>query len=229
MIDIIKNNATALAAAQAGNWAACVAALAVDTVQAEDHELRSTRWLMTELTDQAAGQPAGTTEADVVLATLQASTYPRVQAAYAAMSAGGIDLADQQVQQMVPVLAQAGNWPDGLAAKVLGAGVQTVSRWKQATGTEPTEQAVQALWEAGQVNTFDRHALQISVNRRGNGKLSLNAILRQVGTTAGGADVEGSKSVLAIADASVSRDDPREQAFVDAITAAVEAYIAGAD
>jgi len=153
MIDIIKNNATALAAAQAGNWAACVSALAADTVQVEDHELRSARWLMTELTDQAAGQPAGTTEADVVLATLQASTHPRVVAAYASMSAGGIDLADQQVQQMVPVLAQAGNWPEGLAAKVLGAGVQTVSRWKQATGTEPTEQAVQATWQQHLVDT----------------------------------------------------------------------------
>lgn len=153
MIDIIQNNTTALTAAQAGNWAACVAALAVDTVEVEDHELRSTRWLMTELTDQAAGQPAGTTEADVVLGTLQASTHPRVQAAYAAMSAVGIDLADPQVQQMVPVLAQAGSWPDGLASKVLSAGVQTASRWKQATGSEPTEPAVQAAWQQHLVDT----------------------------------------------------------------------------
>lgn len=154
-LSIISDNPAALAAAESGNWSACVSALAADTVQVEDHTLRSTRWLMTELTGQAAGQPAGTTEADVVLSTLQASTHPRVVAAYAAMSAGGIDLAEQQVQQMVPVLAQAGNWPDGLAAKVLSAGVQTVSRWQQATGSEPTEQAVQATWERHLVDTLN--------------------------------------------------------------------------
>jgi len=154
-VSIISDNPTALAAAQAGNWAGCVSALAADTVQVEDHTLRSTRWLMVELTDQAVGYPEGTTEADVVLGTLQAATHPRVMAAYTAMSAGGIDLSDPQVQQMIPLLVQAGSWPAGLADKILTAGVQTVSKWQQATGSEPTEQAVQATWQQHLVDTLN--------------------------------------------------------------------------
>lgn len=152
MNQLIKDNPAALAAAQAGNWSACVDALAADTSAVEDHTLRTTRWLMISLPDQAEGQPAGTTEADVILATLQAATHPRVRAAYDAMSADGIDLADPQVQHMVPMLAASGNWPAGLAEKVLAAGVQQVSKWEQATGAAPTEASVQAAWRQGLVD-----------------------------------------------------------------------------
>lgn len=227
MLQLINDNPAALAAAQAGNWSACVSALNSDTVTVRDE----TGWKLGDISDRW-----GDDAARVVSGTLDTAgqSDPLAKAAWTALlSEDGLRLHTDDRQTLINQLATIGwngqAWSDELRDGIKSLGVQTVSRWKQATGTEPTEQAVQTTWEAGQVNTFDRHALQLSVNRRGNGKLSLNAILRQVGTTAGGADVDGSKSVLAVADASAPRDDPREQALVDAITAAVEAYIAGAN
>lgn len=227
MRQVIENNADALVAAQRGDWTAAAAAMAADLVAVEDHTLRTTRWLMMSLPDQAAGMPAGTSDADVVLATLQGSDHPRVRAAYDAMSATGIDLADPQVQRMVPVLAASGGWPDGLADKVLTAGVKQVSKWEQAAGTAPTAETVQAAWEAGQVTTYDKRSMQLSVNRRSNGKTAVNVRLRHVGLTAGGAESQGHVETLAVADASQPLANEREKALIDAVTAAVEAYIAG--
>lgn len=143
--NVIRDNATALVACETGNWPAAVAALEADTTQREDHTLRTTRWLMTELNLQADGQPSGTTEADVVLATLQASTQPRVMAAYQAMSANGIDLADPQVQQMVPLISSG--WPSGLEQKVLDAGVKTMSVAEFETGEAPDVVNVEAAYQ----------------------------------------------------------------------------------
>ena len=65
----------------------------------------------------------GATEADVVLGTLQQSTVPRVKAAYDSLCSTGIDLSEAQVQQMLPILATAANWPAGLAEKIMQAGL----------------------------------------------------------------------------------------------------------
>lgn len=142
---VIRSNTTALAACQSADYVAALAALEADTTQREDHTLRTTRWLMTELNGAAEGQPTGTTEADVVLATLQSSTQPRVSAAYQAMSADGIDLADPQVQQMVPLISTG--WPSGLEQKVLEAGVKTLSVAEFETGVAPDVSSIESAYQ----------------------------------------------------------------------------------
>lgn len=151
--DVIRANAAALTACESGQWSDAVDALLSDTTRLENHELRTTRWLIVNLPDQAQGQPAGTTEADVVLATLQGSNHPRVRAAYDSMSAVGIDLADPQVQAMIPRLAQGGGWPSELADRVMQAGIRTISVAESITGEVPTEVAVQAAY--GQIVVED--------------------------------------------------------------------------
>lgn len=143
----LRDNAAAMAACKAGDWTAAVAALNSDTTTITDSTLRTTRWLIVELPDQAVGFPAGTTEADVVLGSMQSSTIPRVLAAYQAMSAGGIDLSDPQSQELIPVLAASGGWPAGLEQKVAEAGVRVESKFEAEGGEAPDVVNVQAAYQ----------------------------------------------------------------------------------
>ena len=126
LIDLIKQHASA--AAEEGNWSAVASTLNALTTEASDHTLRTGRWLMLQLTTQVGTQNGfPITEADVVLGTLQQATLPRVKAAYDSLVNGGLDLAEQQVQDMLPALAEAANWPSGLAEKVMQAGRRSVA------------------------------------------------------------------------------------------------------
>jgi hypothetical protein len=136
-----------MAACKAGDWTAAVAAVNSDTTTITDSTLRTTRWLIVELPDQAVGFPAGTTEADVVLGSMQSSTIPRVLAAYQAMSAGGIDLSDPQSQELIPVLAASGGWPAGLEQKVSEAGVKVESKFEAEGGEAPDVVNVEAAYQ----------------------------------------------------------------------------------
>ena len=151
----LRDNAAAMAACKAGDWAAAVAALESDTTTITDSTLRTTRWLIVELPDQAVGFPAGTTEADVVLGSMQSSTIPRVLAAYQAMSAGGIDLSDPQSQELIPVLAASGGWPAGLEQKVAEAGVRVESKFEAEGGEAPDVSNVEAAYQQIKVEDLE--------------------------------------------------------------------------
>jgi len=154
LTDVIRNNAAAMNACVAGDFALAVASLEADTTERRDNTLRTTRWLMINLPDQADGQPAGTTEADVILQSLQDSIHPRVQAAYLAMSAEGIDLSDPQTQMMIPIIGA--NWPTGLVQKVAEAGVKTISVAEFETGEVPTIDSVTSAYGQIQVEDIQR-------------------------------------------------------------------------
>lgn len=141
-------NQHALSAAQAGNWSSVASTLNALTHPVRDTTLRTARWLMLQL-----ATPVGTqngfpiTEADVVLGTLQQATLPRVKAAYDSLVNGGLDLSEEQVQDMLPALAIAANWPNGLAQKVMQAGRRT-----EAVLSPPTNAiACEAAWRSEQV------------------------------------------------------------------------------
>jgi len=139
---IIRNSQPVLDACKAGDFDQALSLLLADTTEIKTPDLRTVRWLIINLPDQAVGSPDGTTEADVVLSTLQNSAHPRVKAAYDSMCADGIDLSDPQTQAMVPQIAT--DWPVGLVDKILQAGVRTVSAAEAQTGQVPTLDAVQA-------------------------------------------------------------------------------------
>ena len=133
--------------AAAARFAEAAAILNDATVEHRTTDLRTTRWLITELAD-VIDPATGQTEADVVLATLQGSTHPRVRAAYESMNGDGIDISDPQAQQLIDVLSKAANWPAGLADKIKAAGVTRRSHCETA-GLPPTDAAeCQAHWEA---------------------------------------------------------------------------------
>ena len=138
LIDLI--NAHALSAAQVGNWQACADTLNALTTEVRDTTLRTGRWLMLQLPN-VVNQQTGMTESDIVLGTLQQSTVPRVRAAYDSLVNGGIDLSEDQVQQMLPVLAQAANWPNGLADKILQAGRKSVAVLETSTTADACRDA----------------------------------------------------------------------------------------
>jgi hypothetical protein len=180
---------------------------------------------MLEFSGQAHGMSAGTTEADVILSTLQQSVNPRVIAAYQAMAFDGIDLSDPQVQEMLPLLAEAGAWPEGLVHRVQAKGVTIVSKAEAATGVEPTADAVQVAYESSKVHTFDKKSVLLSVNRRANGKAAVSVRVTEIGTTAGGADAKGQSTVVSVADSSVPHADAKVQALLTAINAAIDSYV----
>ncbi|TXH17050.1 MAG: hypothetical protein E6R03_04540 [Hyphomicrobiaceae bacterium] len=124
LINLINQHA--LSAAQAGDWQAVANTLNAITIEVRDSTLRTARWLMLQL-PRVVNSQTGMTESDIVLGTLRQSAIPRVRAAYDSLVNSGIDLSDDQVQEMIPVLAHAANWPDGLANKILQAGKRTES------------------------------------------------------------------------------------------------------
>ena len=130
----------ALQDANDGKWESVAKILNAPTIEQRDDTLRSTGWLMQNLT-AVVDPTTGATEADLVLGTLQRATVPRVRAAYDRMSAVGIDLSEPQVQAMLPFLAVGGKWPAGLADRIAAAGVKTVSL-VEATGLESVTAAV---------------------------------------------------------------------------------------
>ena len=138
LIDLI--NAHALSAAQAGNWQAVADTLNALTTEVRDTTLRTGRWLMLQLPN-VVNQQTGMTESDIVLGTLQHSTIPRVKAAYDSLVNGGIDLSDDQVQTVIPILAAGANWPAGLANKILQAGRRNVAVLETSTTADACRDA----------------------------------------------------------------------------------------
>lgn len=122
----IQSSPDALAAAELADWSSCASALQVQSIEVRDTTPRTSNWLIIKL-NGVVDQATGATEADVVLGTLQSAIVPRVRAAYDALTSIGVDLSNDQLQAMVPMLAAAAGWPAGIASKILLAGIHRVS------------------------------------------------------------------------------------------------------
>ena len=166
LIDLINQHA--LSAAQAENWQAVASTLNALTTEVRDNTLRTARWLMLQLTKVVRTENGiSITEADVVLGTLQSPNLPpRVKAAYDSLCNDGLDLSEQQVRDMIPILAAAANWPNGLANKILQAGRRTENV------VSTTASACQQAWEEAEALA----AAQLLSARRG----VLESALRQL-------------------------------------------------
>ena len=169
-------NQHALSAAQSGDWATVASTLNALSTEVRVTELRTARWLMLQLTDVVRtenGIPL--TEADIVLGTLQSAAIPRVKAAYDSLCNGGLDLSEDQVQQMIPVLAAAGSWPSGLAEKVMQAGKRPV----RLLDADTTALACEAAWK-----TEQRRLRDVDLKTR------FDAILNQLGSVENAAGIQ---------------------------------------
>lgn len=177
-------NQHALSAAQAEDWQSVADTLNALTTEVRDNTLRTARWLMLQLTDVVRtenGIPI--TEADIVFGTLQSpSLPPRVKAAYDSLCNGGIDLSEDQVQQMIPLLAQAANWPNGLAEKIMLAGRRNVSVFSE----QLTAADCQSAWNA-----------EVRTQRNATLRSRFDSILNQLGTSE---HAEGIATLRAMAD-----------------------------
>lgn len=176
LINLINQHA--LAAAQAGNWQSVADTLNALTTEVRTTDLRTARWLMLQLPDVVDPQ-TGTTESDVVLGTLQQSTIPRVKAAYDSLVSDGIDLSDDQVQQMIPVLAQAANWPAGLADKILLAGRRIESVLSEATTANECQKAFEQQVADQAYATAQNELIAPELSSPTRTKASIAAKLRQ--------------------------------------------------
>lgn len=227
MIEIINNNRAALTAAQAGNWSLCASTLASDMIDVID----DTGWKLGDISDRWGDEAA-----NIVYGTVDAiaPSYPLAKAALTALlSDDGLRLHTPERQAMIDQWAAIGYngtpWSDELRDGIKALGVQRMSKWKQSTGTDPTAESVQAVYEAAQVNVYDKRSLLLSVNRRSDGKTSISARLHHLGTTVGGDVSTGQVDTLNVADTTQPQNNSRDQEFVDAIVVAIEAYIAGGE
>ena len=158
LIKLIREHAPE--AAQAGDWSAVAVTLNAPTIEFRDTTLRSTGWLMQQLS-RVIDPTTGMTEADLVLGTLQRSTVPRVRAAYDRMSAVGLDLSDPQVQGMLPLLAAGGGWPAGLADRIKSAGISIVSPAGLSRFGTVTAEQCQAASEAAETAVANQRTAAI--------------------------------------------------------------------
>lgn len=113
----------ARATAEAGDWVAVAGILNNLSRRVTDSTLRDSRWLMGNFR-AVIDQATGATEADLILGTLQAATVPRIKAAYQTLCAGGLDLSDDQVQEMLPLVGAAASWPSDLTLRLMQSGVR---------------------------------------------------------------------------------------------------------
>lgn len=146
---LISQKADLRALAEASDWAGLHSAIVTKNIPQPDTTMRTARWLMLELSTVPDPVNAPhTTEADIVLATLQASTLPRVMAAYASLCGDGIDLSDGQVQSMIDLLGEQGGWSADLISRVKQAGIRQVSLAEQNGLSDPTQAECQSAWVA---------------------------------------------------------------------------------
>lgn len=123
LVELINEHCYSDAVAE--NWETVASTLNSLTQTVIDNTLRNAKWIMVTF-NEIKDVNTGATEADIILGTLQAATFPRVKAAYDTLCSEGIDLSNDQVQTMLPLIAQAGGWPDGLVERVLQAGKREV-------------------------------------------------------------------------------------------------------
>ena len=118
LIDLIKTHA--LAAAQAGDWAAVAATLNAQTVEVRN----SKSWTMADLITLLGAESAA-----VIGGTIQAAgaTNPIFAGAWLALNITGLQLHTDERQQMITSLADAAGWPAELTAAALAAGLTYTS------------------------------------------------------------------------------------------------------
>ena len=143
MLDVIQDDSDLQALFADGDDDGLLSALNTADIPIRHTELRTTRWLMLEL-DTIVDANTGATEADLVLGALQAAAVPRVRAAYDAMSAGGVDLSDPQVQTMIEVIGAGAGWSADLINRLKSAGVTYTSIAQQQLGRDATQADVDA-------------------------------------------------------------------------------------
>jgi hypothetical protein len=140
LIDLIKTHA--LAAAQAGDWAAVAATLNAQTV-----EVRNAKsWTMADLITLLGAESAA-----VIGGTIQAAgvTNPIFAGAWLALNITGLQLHTDERQQMIAGLADAAGWPSELKAAALAAGLTYTSL----AGDIATAEQCQAVWDADALAT----------------------------------------------------------------------------
>ena len=176
LINLINQHA--LSAAQAGNWQSVADTLNALTTEVRDTTLRTGRWLMLQL-PTVVNQQTGMTESDIVLGTLQQSTIPRVKAAYDSLMSGGVDLSEDQVQQMIPLLAAGANWPNGLAQKILQAGRRNVAVLESPTTAADCQSAWNQMLADQAYATAQNEIVAPELSSPTRTKASIAAKLRQ--------------------------------------------------
>jgi hypothetical protein len=145
LIDLIKTHA--LTEAQAGDWEAVAEILNATTV-----EIRNPKsWTFADLIGLVGAEGA-----TLVGGTIQAAgaSNPIFDSAWIALSVTGLQLHNDERQQMIDGLASAGNWPDQLRDTVKAAGVSYTSL-SDATAEECqaawNRDVIQAIWTARSV------------------------------------------------------------------------------
>ena len=118
LIDLIKIHA--LAAAQAGDWAAVAATLNDQTVKVRNPK----SWTMADLITLLGAESAA-----VIGGTIQAAgaTNPIFAGAWLALNITGLQLHTDERQSMIAGLADAAGWPAELKARALAAGLTYTS------------------------------------------------------------------------------------------------------
>ena len=135
LIDIIKTNA--LAAAQAGDFAAVAATLNAQTVEVRNPK----SWTMADLITLLGAESAA-----VIGGTIQAAgaTNPIFAGAWLALNITGLQLHTDERQQMISGLADAAGWPGELKTAALSAGLTYTSL----AGSTVTAAECEAAWES---------------------------------------------------------------------------------
>lgn len=218
----IKENANA--AAQSEDWVAVAAILNATDQPARITELRNSRWLMNELAEDLGN---GTTEADVVLSTMQASTIPRVKEALKLMGSDGVDLSDPQSQAMLTVLASAGGWSSTITDKLHALSFDYTSKAQLAGHPGVTAATCQAVYEAETANeagnvVFDLRRVLLCMN---DGPVNDSFTLRVTPlAVVSGIEVSGTTTTIG---GVASNFTGRELALYLAIHSLVDNYLGG--
>lgn len=215
----------AAADATAGDWTAVADSLN-SPVDIPINDLRTTRWLMQQLTD-VVDTNTGATTADVVLSALQSSTHPRVIAALQVMSSNGIDLSDTQTQKMIEVIGNDAGWSAEFTDSIKALGFDSSTHATLAGIPGITAEQAESHYAAGQAVenddvTYDQRRVLFCLN---DGPVNDSMTLRvtPVGVV-NGVEVKGtSQNVGGVASGLTGR----ELALFTDVQSRIDAYLGG--
>lgn len=217
LIDLIREYA--LADAQAGQWSAVAAILNAANIAHRDTTPLTYSRIRVALGEEIRQKVAGT------MRTIGASAHPlagEIRDAHSVMliEAGGIDISTDDRQALIDLVATTGGWSAEESAAVKSLGVRMVSL----AGETVTASQCQAAIEADDaIPDSVGHQVLLSLNRQHDGTRQLVCRVTAVNLLAGQVLSQGESRAI-IAGQQLSE---AEQALMDAVDAAVSAYVGG--
>lgn len=146
LLTAIRRELPILAQVTAGDYVGAATAFDTNSITLTDSTLRTTRWLI-ETFNTVVDVGLDTTEADVIIDGLAASTLGRARNMLAMMNAEGVDMSTSEIQKLLNNVAVSAGWSTNLRNRLKRWGSWAQKPWeKHNLAGAPTALEIETVW-----------------------------------------------------------------------------------